>query len=41
MNKETATREEIKELIDFYNERNEVEKESAVEKTLNSIALRT
>lgn len=41
MNKETATREEIKELIDFYNERNEIEKESAVEKTLNSIALRT
>lgn len=40
MNKETATREEIKELIDFYNKRNELEKQTAVEKTLNDIAFR-
>lgn len=41
MNKETVTREELKDLIAFYNERNEVEKRTAVEKTLNSIAFRT
>lgn len=41
MNKETVTKEELKNLIAFYNERNEVEKESAVEKTLNNISLRT
>lgn len=40
MNKETATRKEIKELIDFYNKRNDIEKQSAVEKTLNDIAFR-
>ena len=37
MNKETATREEIKELIDFYNKRNDLEKQTAVEKTLINI----
>ena len=40
MNKETATREEIKELIDFYNKRNDIEKQSAVEKTLINITNR-
>ena len=40
MNKETATREEIKELIDFYNKRNELEKQTAVEKTLINITNR-
>ena len=40
MNKETATKEEIKELIDFYNKRNDIEKQSAVEKTLINITNR-
>lgn len=41
MNKETITREELKELISFYNERNELEKQTEKEKTLNNIANRT
>lgn len=40
MNKEIVTREELKELINFYNERNELEKQTATEKTLINIANR-